>query len=62
MKNEVRMSLMFVLSALSLIALGSIENVESFVVVWFIGVFGLGGAFALSLGSLIHMQLMKCKG
>lgn len=60
MKNEFRMSLMLVLSFFALIVLGSVEVSKGCAVVWFIGLLGVGGAFLLSLGSLIHMQLVKC--
>ena len=62
MKNEFRMSLLLVASFCALLVLGSIENVKGIAVVWFIGLVGCGGAFALSLGSLIHMQFIKNKG
>ena len=61
MKNEIRMSLMLVLSFFMLFVLGSIEVTKGFAIVWFIGLIGMGGAFLLSLGSLIHMQLIKYK-
>jgi hypothetical protein len=60
MKNEIRMSLMLVLSFFALIVLGSIEVTKGYAFVWFVGLLGMGGAFLLSLGSLIHMQLIKC--
>ena len=61
MKNEIRMSLILVLSFFMIIVISSIEPYEGYAMVSFICLLGIGGAFVLSVVSLIHMQLIRHK-